>query len=459
MNLARLKHYLRLSPFDASTQEGRAEERHRQILLTTLSSGTAKMLAAAISFVLIPLSLNYLGAERFGLWMTISAAVAMLGIADLGVGSGLMNAVATAHGKDDIQKIRKKIAMGMLLLSAIALLILVLFFIVAPFIPWAQLVNVSSELAAKEAAPTIAVVVIFFALSIPAGIIFKVQMGLQMGFAANLWLAVGSFVGLIAALCVIHFGGALPYLAAAIVSPPVIIGILASVYFWRIQKPRYRPQFVGLTVRDIKSLAGTSGLFFVLQLSGLIAFQSDNLIIAHYLGPESVALYAVAFKLFTLPSIFMSLFLNALWPAYAEAKSRGDKEWVYKSFLKSLRYSSIIVLPLSLALLLGGKWIIEHWVGPSVKPTWDLLVGLFFWSILTILGGNFAVLLNGMGVIKFQVITGVSMAVVNIILSVWLVQLIGVSGVVWGSVLSLALVLYLPTAIYLRILFIRERSN
>ncbi len=450
MKLTRLKYYLLARPFDVRTQEGRAEERHRQILLTTLSSGIAKLLAAAISFALIPLSLNYLGAERFGLWMTISAAVAMLGIADLGVGSGLMNAVATDHGKSNIQKIRRNIAMGILLLGAIALLILASFLIVAPFVPWAQLVNVGSELAVKETVPTIAVVVIFFALSIPAGIVFKVQMGLQMGFSSNLWLVTGSIVGLAAVLGVIHYGGGLPYLAAATVGPPVIIGILASVYFWRTQKPLYRPQFVGLTVREIRSLAGTSGLFFILQLSGLIAFQSDNLIIAHYLGPESVALYAVAFKLFTLPSIILSLFLNALWPAYAEAKSRGDKEWVYKSFLKSLYYSTAIVLPLSLAMLFGGKWIIEQWVGPTIKPTWDLLIGLFLWSVLTIFGGNFAALLNGMGVIRFQVITGVSMAVVNILLSVWLVQKIGVSGVIWGSVLSLVLIMYLPTGIFLR---------
>ncbi|MDO8264245.1 MAG: oligosaccharide flippase family protein [Gallionella sp.] len=450
MRFTRLIHYLRLNPFDVSTQEGRAEERHRKILLTTLSSGGSKMLAAVISFAMIPLTLNYLGTERFGLWMTISSVVAMLSFADLGIGSGLMNAVATAQGKDDNQGIKQKIAAGLLLLSGIALLIIALFFLIEPLVHWEKLLNIGSDLANKEAVPTIAVVVIWFAISMPAGVAIKVLMGLQKGFVANLWLATASIASLGWVLGVIYFEGGLPSLAVATIAPPAAAGVIAGLYLFIKQSPHLRPQFRDLSYHDVKHLAGTSGLFFVLQVSGLVAFQSDNLIIAHYLGPESVAVYAVTFKLFTIPSIILSLFLNALWPAYAEAKIRGDKEWIYKSFTRSLKFSAAIAVPISALTLVCGPWIIGQWVGKEINPTWDLLIGLFFWSLLTILGGNFAALLNGLGVIKFQTIASVAMASVNIMLSIWLVQVIGVSGVIWGSVLSLALILYLPSFLYLR---------
>lgn len=456
MRFTRLIHYLRLSPFDVSTQEGRAEERHRQILLTTLSSGGSKMLTAVISFAMIPLTLTYLGTERFGLWMTISSVVAMLSFADLGIGSGMMNAVATAQGKDDIQEIKKNIAVGLLLLSGIAMLVIALFFAIEPLVYWGGLLNISSELASKEAVPTIAVVVVWFAISMPAGVAIKVLMGLQKGLAANLWLAVASVAGFGGLLSVIHFKGGLPSLAAATIAPPVVAGVIAGLYLFIKQSPHLRPQFRDLSYHDVKHLAGTSGLFFVLQVSGLVAFQSDNLIIAHYLGPESVAVYAVTFKLFTIPSIILSLFLNALWPAYAEAKSRGDKEWIYKSFMRSLKLSVAIAAPISVVTLVCGPWIIDQWVGKDINPTWDLLIGLFFWSLLTILGGNFAALMNGLGVIKFQAVASVAMAAVNIILSIWLVQIIGVSGAIWGSVLSLTFVLYLPSVLFLRQYFIQH---
>lgn len=450
MRFSTLIHYLRHSTFDVSTQAGRTKERHRQIILTTLGSGGSKLLAAVISFAMVPLTLNYLGAERFGLWMAINSIVAMLGFSDLGIGSGLMNAVATAQGRDDINGVKKKIAAGFLLLSGIAILIVALFFMIKPFVQWEVLLNIGSINASKEVLPTIAVIVIWFAISMPAGVAIKVLMGLQMGFVANLWLAAGSVAGFMAVLGVIHAELGLPYLAAATIAPPAIAGVLAGLFLFIKQKPYLSPQFAKLTVFDLKHLAGSSGLFFVLQLSGLIAFQSDNLLIAHYLGPESVAVYAVSFKLFTIPSIILSLFLNALWPAYAEANSRGDKVWIYKSFVKSLRISAAIAVPLSVLTLICGPWIINLWVGKEINPTWDLLIGLFCWSLLTILGGNFASLMNGLGVLKFQMIATLAMTTVNIMLSIWLVQLIGISGVIWGSVLSLALILYLPSALFLR---------
>lgn len=448
--LIRVKHILQKNSFETDSEEVRAQERHRHIFLTSLASGFAMLLNIVISLIVIPLSFGYLGVERFGLWMAISSAVAMLGFADLGVGSGLMNAVSYAHGKDDNNDIRRKIMAGLLLLGLIGVVVIIVFIAFYPRIEWSSLFKTSSSLAIEELAPTIAVVVLFFALSIPAGVGPKVMMGLQMGAYANIWRSIGSVAGLVAVLAVIDSKGGLPYLALATVAPPVIVSVLAGFYFFYMQRSSLRPKLSELSIHEVKGLANVSGLFLVLQISGLVAFQSDNLIISHYLGSESVAIYAVAFKLFTLPTVFIGLFLAAMWPAYAEAYSRGDKEWIYKTFSKSIRLSSIIVFPIALVLLFFGKFIIEKWVGRAAVPSWNLLIGLFFWAVLNIFGGNFAVVLNGFGIIRFQVITSASMAIVNIILSVWLVQLIGVAGAVWGSVLSLAFINYLPTAIYLR---------
>jgi len=387
--------------------------------------------------------------------MTISSAVAMIGFADLGVGNGLMNAVAHAHGKDDKQDIKNKIAAGLLILSMIAIVILTIFIICYAYVPWSSLFNVKSQIALKESTPTTAIIVIFFALNIPSSIVMKVLMGLQMGFVANLWSTVCSLMVLVLNICVINIKGGLPFLAAATVAPPFVIAILAGGWFFYKQKPLLRPKLTDFKIANTRKLASTSGLFLALQLFGLIAFQSDNLIIAHYLGPNAVAVYSIAFRLFIIPGIILSLFSNAMWPAYAEAYSRGDNNWIYSAFRKSFSYSVAIILPLSFILLLTGKWIIEKWAGSSVIPSWNLLVGLFFWSILNVFGANFATILNGLGVIKFQVITSALMSIVNIILSLWLVQLVGVSGPIWGSVLSLTFIVYLPTIMYLRKYFKR----
>jgi O-antigen/teichoic acid export membrane protein len=440
----------RFSSFDTSTEEGRANERHRRIFLTAVASVFAKVVSMATMFISIPLTLQYLGIERFGLWMTISSVIAMLAFADLGIGNGLLNAISEANGKDDHASVRRYISSAFVILTGIALFISLTFSLITPHVPWARLFNVQSPLAIKESGVAVAVFVFCFAINIPAGIIQRVQMGLQMGFIANLWQAGGSILGLVAVLLVIKFEMGLPWLVGAMAGAPVLAALLNGILFFGLTRTNLAPDFGFVCLAAMKRIAHIGSLFLVLQVAGLIAFQSDVLILAHYLGPEAVAQYSIVMKAFSIPSLILSFYLMALWPAYGEALSRSDMNWVRSSFIKSLKYSFVINIPITIFLVIFGNWLIENWVGPSVSPSLDLLIGMGLWSALTVLGGNFAALLNGLNAMRFQALTAALMAVVNILISIWLVKLIGISGVIYGSIISLIFINYIPLGFFIK---------
>ena len=90
----------------------RAAERNRRVALAGVTAAAARVVQIGASLITVPLALRYLGTERFGLWMTISSVLLMAGFADFGLGNGLLNAVAKAHGKDDIEGIKKAISSG-----------------------------------------------------------------------------------------------------------------------------------------------------------------------------------------------------------------------------------------------------------------------------------------------------------------------------------------------------------
>src|SRR5690242_2021779 len=92
-----LKGLLRLKPFDTSTEEGRSRERYRSAALTTITSVLAKAVSVCVSLITVRLTIHYLGVERYGLWMTITSVVSLPWFADLGMGNGLLNAIAEAH--------------------------------------------------------------------------------------------------------------------------------------------------------------------------------------------------------------------------------------------------------------------------------------------------------------------------------------------------------------------------
>ena len=61
-------------------------------------AAAAKGATLAAMLISVPLTLGYLGPERFGLWMTVAAVIAMLGFADFGLGNGILNAASHYNG-------------------------------------------------------------------------------------------------------------------------------------------------------------------------------------------------------------------------------------------------------------------------------------------------------------------------------------------------------------------------
>lgn len=97
----RARRFLTLRSFDVSTDAGRSDERHRRIALTSATGIGSRVIASVTMLVSLPLTVRYLGEERYGLWMTIGSLVSILGVTDLGLGYGVINRVAEADGRDD----------------------------------------------------------------------------------------------------------------------------------------------------------------------------------------------------------------------------------------------------------------------------------------------------------------------------------------------------------------------
>lgn len=441
---------LRFTAFETGTEEGRSQERHRHIVWTTVTAGAAKAAAAAAMLISVPLTLRYLGPERFGLWMAISAVISMLGFADFGLGNGILNAVSHASGRNDKRAIHQSVSNGFIMLAAIGGVMLLVFVVVYPLVPWPSVFNVSSATAAIESGPVVFVLVICFIATLPLGATQKIQLGLQQGYWGNLWEAVGSVLGLLGIVVAIQLQAGLHWIALSMAGVPLIFRAANTLVFFGYQEKVLRPSFGHLDFDVIRRLIRTGFLFFVLQLAVVVGFQSDNIIIARIMGVEAVAGYDVALKLSTLPAMFIGLVVVAQWPAYGEALTRGDSDWIRRTFIRTIRLSLLFAVPFALVLFTWGDTLIRVWAGPEVVPSMALLVGMSIWSVLLVLGSVVAALLNGLHVVKFQVVNAVLMATANILLSIYLVGKIGVQGAIFGTISAYTIFSLLPSWYYIR---------
>ena len=453
-----LRELVRLSPHDTRTEEGRARERHSRVTLTALASALAKVIAVATALISVPLTLHYLGPERYGLWMTISSLVAILAFADLGIGNGMLNAIAAAHGRDDRLAIRGYVSSGFVVLSAVAVVLLLLFFAAYRFVPWPALFNVKTELARQEVGPAVAVFITCFALAIPLTIVQRVQSALQRGFLAALWQCAASTLGLAGVIVAIHQQASLPWLVLAFVGAPLLASAFNSLLFFGRMQTEIAPKLHAVSREAGWQLVRTGGLFLVLQAVAAVAYASDSLIIAQMLGAAAVADYAVPERLFSLITLVIAMVLAPLWPAYGEAIARGDMPWVRRTLRRSVVTAVALSALCSFAMVLLGPWLIEVWVGKAIVPSMLLLLALALWKTIEAGGNALAVFLNGAHVVQVQVVLAVLTAIAALLLKIFLVRAVGVAGAVLASVIAYSVFTALPIFVLLPRLLQRLRS-
>lgn len=436
------KEYLTFIPFDTSTEKGRSDERYRKIALSTGTSIFHKAITIFTGLISIPLTVNYLGEERFGLWMIITSIIALLTFADLGLGNGLVNAIAKSEGNNDSKYSQKAISSTFFILLAISLLLSVIFLIFYPIINWSSLFNVNTEIAINESGPTIFVLMLFFLVNIPLGIINKIRIGFQEGYQNNFWLGIGSILGLIGVLGSIYLKLGLPFLVGFMMIGP-LIGLIINGYLFFYKRLNLLPKFKYFDLKISKNLIRMGFLFFLLQIFSLVANSADNIIITQILGPSAVATYAITKKMFL--AIQVTQFIIApLWPAFIESLNRKDYQWAEKTLIKILKYSMFFGGLVALPLVFFGGLIVELWVNENVIPSFYLLLGFFFFTIFQNYGGSMSVFLNNEDLIKKQLIFYSVASVAAIFLQIIFCKLFGLPGIVYGLLFGFLIFYVIP---------------
>lgn len=432
-------------------QLGRSRERYRRVLISGAAAVFSRLIWIITLIISVPLTVNYLGAERYGMWMTISSVIALLQFADLGIGYGMLNAVAGASGKDDIGLAKKYISSGFFYLLGLSLVIGIAFTLLYSFIPWGTIYNVSDTQSLAEAGPATAVFAVIFLTNLPLSIVGKVQQAYQEGYLESLWQAGGRILGLFFLLIVIWSKLGLPWLVLSAAGSPVFAQLANFFSHFYFKNLAIAPSLSQATKDSANFVLRIGFLFLILQLVITVAFAADTVVLAQIIGPAAVAIYTIAVQVFLFVPSLIRVLMSPLWPAYGEATSRGDYDWADKTFSRSMRASLVVTGLAALFLVFFGAKLIELWAGPEIVPPTILLVSLGINSILLYGWGDpVAMFLNGTGKVAFEVTWAVPMAFANIVISILLTQRIGISGVAWGTSISYFLIMVIPTTLFLR---------
>lgn len=444
--LASTAHYIRLV-LGRGRMNSDGQRRYVHIARGMSSGLAAKGVAFIVSFISVPLTVRYLGGERYGAWVTISTATAWIALADFGLSSSLTNAVSEGYAGDNHELAGDYVAAAFWSLAGIAVLLSALFFPFWRIVPWQRVFNVESMQARAEIGSAVAVAFVIFVLNFPFSIIAKIYGAYQQVAQANAWNTAGNALSLVALVLATQLKGGLGSLVIAVSGSILFINIVSAAWLFGWSKPWLFPNPRRVTRTAVKKLTSLGGMFFLIQMAALVLFQTDNLIIAHFLGAAAVTPYSVTWRLFTYTMIFQIVAAPSYWPAFAEAFARGDKAWVRRSYSANFKITVASSLVLVIPLIFFGQWIISKWAGSAAVPSFSLLLWMGVWSVIYGAMSSQSCLLASAGRIRAQAVYASVAAGVNLILSIILVQRLGLTGVIMGTIVAFLVCVVVPQSL------------
>jgi O-antigen/teichoic acid export membrane protein len=285
----------------------------------------------------------------------------------------------------------------------------------------------------------------------PLATVLRVQMGYQEGFESNLWQAcanIGAMVGVVGAAL---SEASLPWLILAANGIPVFVTFLNWSYQFIGRRRWLMPSVAYFDIKTGGGILRAGVIFAALQLVAFIGVFSDNFVIAQTLGPGAVAPYAILYKVYS--AIFVVQFIiSPLWPALNEAISRGELIQARQMFVRAMVYCLGGGGFIAVLLIAVGRPVIALWVGQDFVPEWSLLVGFGAWALVASYYAAIAALLSSGDFLLQQLrIFGLA-AIFSLTLKVILVNLLGISGAIWATVIGYGVLILYARAVSLRAL-------
>lgn len=387
-----------------------------------------KGLAIVISLLLVPITIDYLDAEQYGVWLAISSMIAWISYFDLGLGHGFKNRFAEAKAHNDIKLAAQYVSTAYVALGMIFGGVLIVAEIINPYIHWDSILKIGIFYR-YLLVQVCAALFLFVSINLVLGVLTNMLYADQRPAFASTITTTGQGIALI----VIYIMTLLPhrsmlYICIALSGIPCMVLFIASIVLFKGRYKAFAPSFRNVNFKLFRNIIGLGGKFFIIQLCLLLIFQVVNIILSRQLGPESVTIYNVSYKYFSIIQMVFTIILTPFWAAYTDAYTQGDYAWMKNAYGKLIRMFYKLVL-ISLFMLIVSPVVFRIWLPSSVCISWPVSISMCLYTLCLTYSNLFMILINGIGKVTIQMIVYICFAVISIPACYYLCGEFGIPGI------------------------------
>lgn len=408
---------------------GIKSERTKNIVKHIGWSSFYKIGSIISNFMLVPLTINYLDTENYGIWLTLTSFISWFSFFDIGLGNGLRNKFAEAKALGNYKDAQAFVSTAYFTIGAISIVIVIAFFLVNPFIDWAQFFNTNVSLQG-DLSLLLPIIIAFFGIQLIVKLITSIYQADQNHSIQGKIQFFGNTLSLLVIFILTKTDQSSLLIFGSIFSAlPVLILIGLNLFAFKTTFKAFKPKISLWKKEYLKEITGLGFKFFIIQIAALVIFSTDNIIISKLFGPEEVVPYNIAFKYFSIVTMAFTIIMTPFWSSFTEAYAKKDFEWIKKSVSNIQKIWMLIPVGL-VGMLYLSDWFYGFWVGNKVTVSFSLS---FFFALNTLIiswNSIYVHFLNGVGKIRLQLMSGVFGMIVNIPLAIFFGKKFGVTGIV-----------------------------
>lgn len=401
-----------------------------------------KIASILLSLIVIPTTISYLGSYKYGIWITLTSAIGWISLFDFGFGNGLRNKLSEAILNNKFKLARVYISSTYIFVITIFILVGVIASILFENISISVLLGISN-LIEKDVNISSLIVIWVLVFQLILSTIFPILYSFskpEISSIYNFLYQLLLFLGIL----MLHnqFQSSLVNLAIlwGFVNLIILLGI--NYWFFQHHTNSLTPHIKFFRKSLLKNIFNIGFKFFVLQIVAVLYYESNNILITKFIGPDSVSIFSVVFKYMSIPSLLINIILTPLWNEFTKANLTMNYKWLQDK-VRLLRITYTIFVFIIFLMILISQFIFEIWLNGSLFISFGLVCLMGIWQIFNIWNSIHSTIIYGIGKIQLQLYASIAVGLFNIPSSIFASQNWGLEGMVINQIILNVLVSWL----------------
>lgn len=406
-------------------------ERSSKVKKNIFASFIIKGVSVLISLALVPLTIDYVSSELYGIWLTLSSIILWVGFFDIGFNLGLKNKLAEAIANDNYEFGKSLVSTTYVLMFIIFVPLCCILLLVIPYIDYSALLNVDAKYE-TDIIKAMYIIVVCFGANMIMGVLSAVVAAFQMSALSSAFNTISNFFSLITIYILTKTASpSLQSLALAIsIIPPGVL-LVSSIILFRTKFKSVSPSLKTFNWCYIRDLFTLGGRFFIIKIQIVVLYQMTNVLISNLSDPNTVTVYNVAYKYLSILMMGFTMIVDPLWPAFTDAYTKNDYSWMVSVYKKMTKVYIGFFFAFILFVLVSPI-AYSIWIGDKVYVPWQMTVSVALYLIILSWSQLQVTLINGTGKVKLQTYVTLAGLLIHLPLSYFLGQWFNGLGVVFS---------------------------